>query len=53
MPVVDADRSDGSLTLRPVGFIRDARLRVGSIEAADGTPIVDVKVVIGRESDVR
>ena len=49
----DADGSDASFTLRPVGFIRDARLRVGSIEAVDGTPVVDVKVVIGRESDVR
>jgi len=30
-----------------------ARLRVGPIEAVDGTPVVDVKVVIGSRSDVR
>jgi tRNA-Thr(GGU) m(6)t(6)A37 methyltransferase TsaA len=30
-----------------------ARLRVGPIEAVDGTPVVDVKVVIGNGSDAR
>ena len=30
-----------------------ARLRVGPIEAVDGTPVVDLKVVIGSGGDVR
>ena len=30
-----------------------ARVKVGPIEAVDGTPVVDVKVVIGSGSDVR
>jgi len=30
-----------------------ARVRIGPIEAVDGTPVVDVKVVIGGGSDVR
>ena len=30
-----------------------ARLRVGPIEAVDGTPVVDVKIVIGNGSDAR
>jgi len=36
-----------------VGEVDGARLRVGPIEAVDGTPVVDVKVVIGGGSDVR
>lgn len=29
------------------------RIRVGPIEAVDGTPVIDAKVVLGRGSDVR
>ena len=37
------------VTVRDVDGIR---LRVGPIEAVDGTPVIDVKVVIGTGSDV-
>ena len=44
----------------PIGLHRvtvrevdDVRLRVGPIEAVDGTPVVDVKVVIGSGGEVR
>jgi tRNA-Thr(GGU) m(6)t(6)A37 methyltransferase TsaA len=37
------------VTVREAG---GTRLLVGPIEAVDGTPVVDVKVVIGRGSDV-
>jgi tRNA-Thr(GGU) m(6)t(6)A37 methyltransferase TsaA len=33
--------------------VEGVRLRVGPIEAVDGTPVVDVKVVLGSSSDVR
>ena len=36
-----------------VRAVASARLRVGPIEAVDGTPVLDVKVVIGNESDAR
>ena len=36
-----------------VRAVEGTRLRVGPIEAVDGTPVVDVKIVIGNGSDAR
>jgi tRNA-Thr(GGU) m(6)t(6)A37 methyltransferase TsaA len=36
-----------------VRAVDGTRLRIGPIEAVDGTPVVDVKIVIGNGSDAR
>jgi tRNA-Thr(GGU) m(6)t(6)A37 methyltransferase TsaA len=59
-PLTGVFRTRSQHRPNPLGLhrvtVRDvdgARLRVGPIEALDGTPVVDVKVVIGSGSDVR